>query len=613
MRHRILLLLGFLLPLWAGAQTEKVLFSKPGGFYNEVFDLELACFYPQHRVFYTTNGNIPTAQSNLFDHPLRLDGALYSASDIYTIQISPDNMVYVPDSIRHCIVIRAAVFDDEDHRISEVFTNSYFIRSLGCDTHGLPVVSICADTLDLFDYERGIMVPGIHFDQEHPDKWTGNYYMKGREWERLSNVEFYETDNTGVNQVAGLRTHGGNARRFVQKGFKIYAREEYGNKRFQHRFFADNELDRFKHLVFKPYSCSSTAGGMQDYVCCQLAKGLDFESPTTRPCVLFLNGEYWGIYYVQEKADERYLEDHLGVNIEQCDIICDWWPVTLELGSDEDYLALLDWLEHTNLGLDFNYDTLVQIIDVDCFIDYYVFELFINNLDWPANNVRFWREDKGKWRWFFFDGDAGVSELDYDIFSAAVYVGDQVWPSCTQATLLFRKLLENQRFHQRFWSRFEFLMDTHFQYDSTVVALNDVSTAIFDEIPNQAHRFGKPYHQTWWVPEIGKIDHFLESRPGMALAQLHDFLVQHPAVPLDVNRALAAFPNPFTTSFYLYYEAASSGAYPVQITDLSGRVMYASSLSCQEGINLFLMDDLDVATGVYVLRIGEDFQKIIRY
>ena len=124
MRFKILLLLGILLPFWAGAQTEKVLFSKPGGFYDEVFDLELACFYPQHRVFYTTNGGIPTAQSHLFDHPLRLDCSLYSHSDIYTIQISPDDMVYVPDSIRHCIVIRAAVFDAEDNRISEVFTNS---------------------------------------------------------------------------------------------------------------------------------------------------------------------------------------------------------------------------------------------------------------------------------------------------------------------------------------------------------------------------------------------------------------------------------------------------------------------------------------------------------
>ena len=95
----------------AMAQNDTVLFSAHGGFYDEVFSLEMFNYYPQYHIRYTTNGNRPTAQSPLYDGPILLDASKYSKSDIYTIQISPDNLVYVPDSVQHCIVIRAAVFD----------------------------------------------------------------------------------------------------------------------------------------------------------------------------------------------------------------------------------------------------------------------------------------------------------------------------------------------------------------------------------------------------------------------------------------------------------------------------------------------------------------------
>ena len=168
-----------LAPLFALSQpTEKVCFSVHGGFYETSPVLEIFPFYQQHHIRFTTNGNRPTAQSRLYTEPLLLDESLYSTSDIFTIQVTPDGQMFYPDSVRHCIVIRAAVFDENDSCISEVATNSYFIRSLGCNTHDLPVVSLCADSLDLFDYENGILVPGIHYDSLNP-KYTGNYCMRG--------------------------------------------------------------------------------------------------------------------------------------------------------------------------------------------------------------------------------------------------------------------------------------------------------------------------------------------------------------------------------------------------------------------------------------------------
>ena len=179
-----------------------------------------------------------------------MDASKYSRSDIYTIINCPEQDFYLADSVQRCIVIRAAVFDENDSCISAVKTNSYFIRALGCDTHGLPAVSLCADSLDLFDYETGIFVPGMHFDSSNP-YYTGNYFQRGDEWERLTNIEFYELDNQGVNQLVGMRTHGKQSRWRQQKGLKVYAREEYGEKRLKHKFFETLPINNFKHLCLK--------------------------------------------------------------------------------------------------------------------------------------------------------------------------------------------------------------------------------------------------------------------------------------------------------------------------------------------------------------------------
>ena len=132
----------------AMAQNDTVVFSATGGFYEDVFALELYNSYPQHHIRYTTNGNRPTAQSPLYEEPLVLDASKYSNADIYTIVNCPEQDFFLPDSVQHCIVIRAAVFDENDSCVSAVSTNSYFIRALGCDTHGMPAVSLCADSLD---------------------------------------------------------------------------------------------------------------------------------------------------------------------------------------------------------------------------------------------------------------------------------------------------------------------------------------------------------------------------------------------------------------------------------------------------------------------------------
>jgi len=606
MRRYLLIWFVFFAAVAAKAQNDTVFFSASGGFYEEVFALQLSNANPLDHIRYTINGNRPTAQSPLYANPILLNESNYSKSDIYTIQISPDNLVFIPDSIQHCLVIRAAAFDENDSCVSAVTTNSYFIRSLGCDTHGLPAVSLCADSLDLFDYERGILVPGVFFDPLDPN-WTGNYYQRGEEWERLSNIEFYELDNTGINQQAGLRTHGGNGRRYQQKCLKIYAREEYGKKRFRHKFFETIPQNNFKHLVFKPFVSSWNESGVNDHVCNQIASQLNLETLASRPVLLYLNGEYWGIYYIHEKPDERYLQDHFGIDIDNVNIMGNWVNV-VDHGSPDNYFALYHWMETADLTQPEEYAYLETQIDVGNFIDYQIFELFSENSDWPANNMRCWQLGDGPWRWIFFDGDACMRYMTFFAFDNAVYEGTATWPSSTKSTLFFRKMLENVDFKDRFNNRFYELLNTSLSYTVTGPIFEDIKRRIEPEIANQSYRFDFPSSIEVWERDMNRVKYFLRDRAIHIIDPLHDLIV---GVPEYQSTMLNCYPNPFSDEIRLRYPYDSDKAQEVTIYDVLGRKVFSETVVADNKDEIILNPRLP--SGVYVLKMGRYTQRIVRY
>ena len=591
---------------FAKAQNDTVIFSVQGGFYEDLFRLELFNYYPQNHIRFTTNGNCPTAQSPLYDEPLILNENFYSKSDIYTIVNCPETEFYLPDSVRHCIVIRAAVFDENDSCVSRVMTNSYFIRALGCDTHGLPAISLCVDSLDLFDYERGIFVPGIHFDSLNP-YFTGNYFMKGREWERLCNFEFRELDNTGVNQQVGLRTHGKQSRWRSHKGMKVYAREEYGKKRFKHKFFENLSINSFKHLTLKPFSASWNGSGCKDYITSRMAEPLDVEQLASRPTALFLNGEYWGIYYVSEKPDERFLEDHFDVDIEAVNIISDW--VEADCGSIANFNALYQWMLQADLSDSEQYAYASTHIDIENFIDYYILELFSANLDWPSTNTRFWQLDDGKFRWIFFDGDACLENQNFDVFANATYEGDYVYPSSNRATLFFRRLLENEHFREQFASRFNHLVANELSYESTKPYFDFIKQTLQDEVPNQIHRFNCPSNYSTWIYYcMPVIDAFLRERPNRIIEALNDYL----GIVDSQIAEFQCYPNPSSEEIHIVISAEKMMASEIAIYDLLGRKVFALPFVFVGGRNEVTIHP-QLETGIYLLRMGSYTQKIVRY
>ena len=577
--------------------SQEVVFSKPGGFYDEVFPLSLSCQAEGCSIHYTTNGNTPTIDDLTYSSPLTMWDGLFSSSNIYTIVNCPENEWFLPDSIPRCIVIRAAAFDEAGNRIGKVKTNTYLIKSLCGDTHGLPLVSLCADSLDLFDYERGIFVPGATFDPSNPNE-TGNYYQSGREWERPMNIEFYELDNTGINQNAGLRTHGGNGRGIQQKCMKIYARDEYGKKRFKHKFFESIPDTSFKHLVLKPLTATWFRAGANDHICNQIASRLNLETLASRPVALYLNGEYWGIYFIHEKPDERYLESHCQVDIGNTNLIENWWG-KCEAGINDSFLELYDFISRNDLTDHDAYSHVTSRIDINNFIDYQIFEIFTANLDWPANNMRCWQEGDGPWRWIFFDGDIALIQKGFDAFSNATYDGPQAYPSNSRATLFLRKLIENETFKLAFINRFNQLLHSVFAHQNTKPFVDEALETLKGEMPKQVARFGNPESTEIWEGHIKAIDEFLSLRANYIYEQLSDYYLSETS-DLSIK---AIYPSPAQDEIRIQVLSDKTILADVQVFDTNGRLLLNTASAIGIGETEIVLP-IRLSSGIYVLRIG---------
>ena len=498
---RLLLIMALRWPIVIHAKDAYVIFSHQGGFYEKPFYLTLSC-PEEYTIHYTVNGNTPTVSDMEYKVPLLLDQMLYSPSGIYTIQCCSDEEWRVPDSVHRCIVLRAAAFDGNGEQIGEVKTNSYFIKSLGNDFHNLPVVSLCTDSLSLFDYDTGIYVYGAT---------AANYHQHGREWERHCNMEFYENDSEGINQRMGLRLHGFGSRNGMQKGMKLYARKEYGRSRLHYPFFGEDGLGSYKHLVLKPFEREL----FRDHLCTKIGENLNFEIPASRPVVVFLNGEYWGLYFLKERPDDQYIADHYGYKKSEVNIIESWSGIVAK-GNNDGFHEMMRWVMQVDLTNDSVYQRACQIIDMGCFIDYYCFQLFMANADWPDNNMRCWQAQEGKWRWIFFDG--GYCMASYRPMLLSTLFSDE---NKDVSTFLFSKLLTNACFREQFYQRFGTLLTNEFYSKETHKIFRLFFKSIEDEIDPHLRRFGL-MDKSQFDFQVGFIDDFLTIRIASAASMIYN-------------------------------------------------------------------------------------------
>jgi hypothetical protein len=476
-----------------------LVFSQTGGHYDEPQTLTIETLgEAEGSIHFTTDGSEPTEQSAEFSEPISID---------------------------ETTVVRAK-FIASDGEESEEITHSYFVNA----NSNLPMISISTDPDNLFDREKGIYVPGVYYnpDAENPSQ-TGNFAQSGSEWERPIHLEFFEENGERVlSQHAGIRMHGGASRAVDRKSFRLYARSDYGQNRFRYPVFGDEGRSQYNRLLLRNSGNDWNNTLFRDAMLQSLIKDFNVDTQEYRPAVLYVNGEYWGIYNIRERFDQHYFEAEYGVTNEKLDFLEN--NATVSEGDNREYLALLQYIRENGLESDESYQQVSSQIDIDNFIDYNIAQIFVRNLDWPGNNNRFWRErPDGKWRWTVFDLDfgfdlPGVREtVAHDTLSFATEAGNTSWPNPDWATFLLRNMLENDDFKTAFVSRFAHDLNSTFKEETIISRIDEMAAEIEPEMEKHIDRWNAPASYEKWQEEVETIRTFSEKRADYVRAHLMSY------------------------------------------------------------------------------------------
>ena len=502
-------------------------FSHERGFHQKAFYLKIQ----SERVMtirYTLNGSEPKAESPIFPDSLLVDSRENSPnvfSMIPTTQPPPMNVLKAweppPGLSNKTVVFKCRSFSD-GAATSPVYAATFIVDPLGSDRYSLPVFSFMTDSLNLFDYDSGIFVPGIFADPE--DNRTGNFFERGKEWEKPVHIEYFEANGeTALVQDGGLRIHGQYSRRAAQKSLRLYARNDYGKKYFTHPMLPGRDHDSYKRLILRT-TMTTFDSRYGDAFIADLLRDLDFEIQDYQPVIVFMNGEYWGIHNMREYIDEHYINALYPEVHEDSVNILRMNGQVME-GNNQNYWPMIDFVKNNDLGESDNFEHILSLIDYSNYLDYTVTEIFLANIDWPGNNVIYWQSQSegSKWRWILNDLDASFVDPERNLLAQATDSVSTRWPNPQWSTLFFRSMLKNETFRSDFICRSMELLQEEFHPDQVIGRIPGYRDRFVPEMEEHILRWNHPSSEEQWTSYYDSVMvRFANTRPVYFLNQMTD-------------------------------------------------------------------------------------------
>jgi len=409
-------------------------FNLDSGFYNEdTIELEIKAPNPNAVIYYTLDGSIPTENSTIYENPFILKDKS-NEENVYSnlLGIVPDKNFTPSIKVKKGHVIRAMA-KLPDGEFTDVISGTYYVGLNKTQLYqNTPVVNIISDPDNLFGYERGIYILGKNYDDFNRDllhnKVKSNYLEKGRSSERPARIEYIPgNSNTAVfSQDIGIRIKGKATRNNYQKSFHITSREEYGKKNIKFELIQGNiradgkgPVKKYKTFNLRNGGNDCEFGKIRDPLLQDLVHNDYFETQEADFAVVFIDGEYWGVYNIIEDYNDNYISNNYDIDNKNVVVIK---AEVVESGEPEDkqlFNDSMNYLKKTNMTIPENYEEAKKHLDMEGYALYSAFITYIDVQDgwFSGNNYAMWRvrdpdpsvpKAYGKWRMMTFDTEFSV-------------------------------------------------------------------------------------------------------------------------------------------------------------------------------------------------------------
>lgn len=366
------------------------------------------------------------------------------------------------------------------------------------DTGTLPVIRLTIDEKYLWSPDSGLYILENCFEK----------------WEFPAIIEYLENDNLVFRENVGFRIKGNGSRLQAMKSFGIYWRNKYDKKNLKYHMFQDIPTSKFKRLFLRNSGNDFGETHIKDASISMIYKNYaNVEYQEYKPCILYLNNEYWGIYNIREMITPHHFDYHFNVDNNEIDLLegSELNP-TADDGYVNDFLnEIIYFIQENDLSINNHYNTLCNMIDIDSYIDYIIIQTYICNTDWPIQNAKWWRDktsaNYSKWRWVIYDTDFAFVENNNN----KIWIGDlyrnYYREEKAEGFYIFNKLIENTVFRQVFLERYLFFIETVFEKGRVASIILSNKARIEQEYSNHRLKWNT-LNSSQWSRSIDKMIEF---------------------------------------------------------------------------------------------------------
>lgn len=492
--------------------------SQPAGLYNSALSVTLQATSAQEVIYYTLDGTIPDVNSTRYTAPL--------------------------DITQTCVLTARALRNG--YGPGPIVTASYFINT----EHHLPVLSMIIDPASLFDQQTGIYA---------------NPLKDGRGWERKADFEFFKDGRQAFKICAGVRIQGNTGREMAKKSFRLFFREGFGAERLEYPLFRHTPVRSFTNLVLRAgYDDDLMADNgtlLRDPLVNELWRRLGFLTSHSQLALLYINGQFWGIYDIRESINEDFIRDYC--DYQEMDMIrYRWVDWELIYGTADAYNEFMDYIENTDFFSDAEFARVEQEMDMENYTAIQVLSHPTEYRSWTYGATMFKSKEPGsKWRWTVWDMDRAYASSDWNGFTFYDNPSGEYWPN-----IITQKLLQNQKYRNRLITRLSDLLNTMFVPANVNQLLDSLENEIIPDIPYELERWNCTEDK--WMENVDILRYKIGFRQDLVRQQMQEYFSL--SEPLELSLVVQSGQGVFKVNTININELPWTGKYfreePVEIT-----------------------------------------------
>jgi gliding motility-associated-like protein len=448
---------------------------------------------PGNTIYYTTDGSLPDDSDNLYNGPI---------------------------AINNTTVLKAVAYsNDPDILPSFMEYGTYFIGV----SHSMKILSISGRESDnLANPELYELIAG------------------GQQIEPNGTFEIYNSDGSLFDKARGeFNEHGNDSWAYAQRGFDYITRDQFGyNYAIKGEVFNDIDRDRFQRFIVKcaandnyPFSYGSSGAHIRDAYVQSLSQvaNLRLDERSHESCVMYLNGEYWGVYELREKVDDL---DYTDIHYDQDSVafLKTWGGTWVDVLTDDQdpntvvnsWDDIRNYITGNDMAIQANYDYAKDRYNVGSLIDYYILNSYTVNADWLNWNTAWWKGleedgDKKKWRYALWDMD---NTFDHGANYTNIPNTDPDADPCDAETLgniggqghipIWNALIQNEEFFDDYINRWSNLSNSYLSCEFMIQHLDSLIGIIEPEMQDQIDTWGGTYNE--WMDNVNFMKDFMNER-----------------------------------------------------------------------------------------------------